>query len=230
MSRKKLINNTLITFTDMKSPEAEAFKVLRTNLQFLSVDRPLKKILFTSAGPDEGKSLVMSNLAVALAQTGKRVLIMDCDLRLPVQHKIFELSNTQGITNALANGYTVTDYISETNVPGVSLLTAGPIPPNPSELLGSERMNMLLQEVSALYDYVLLDAPPVLAVTDAVLLASKTDGVIIVTLSGRNQIKRVKDTKDYLLRGKATLLGVVLNGIERSSEEKLYYYYYKDEK
>lgn len=226
MAEKRSLRTPLITFQNAKSPAAEAFKVLRTNLQFLGVDKPIKTILFTSAGPDEGKSLVLANLAVTLAQTGKKVLIIDCDLRLPVQHKIYNTPNLRGITNALAENLSPQPYIQETQVTGVSLLTAGPIPPNPSELLGSERMTSVLTELKDEYDYILIDAPPVLAVTDAILLSAKADGVILVTLAGQTQINRSKEAKEQLVMVKARLLGVVLNGIERPRGEGYYYYYY----
>ncbi len=225
--KKKLLRVPLITYENSKSPEAEAIKVLRTNLQFVGVDKPMKTILFTSTGPDEGKSLVLANLAVALGQTEKRVLVIDCDLRLPVQHKIFNISNLHGVTNTFAEEGSYRQHVQKTQTEGVDLLAAGPIPPNPSELLGSERFTKLLDELKEEYDYILVDAPPVLAVTDASLLSTKADGVITVVLSGQTQINRAKEAKEQLVRSKAHLVGVILNGVERSKGENYYYYYYR---
>jgi len=224
--RKPLLAVPLVAFEDPKAPEAEAIKVLRTNLQFLGVDKPLRHLLITSTGPDEGKSLVLANLAVTLAQTGKRVLIVDCDLRLPMQHKIYGMSNLQGITNVLAENVNPMDYIQETKVKGVSLLASGPIPPNPSELLGSERLGTVLAQLEEAYDYVLVDAPPVLAVTDASLLATRLDGVILVARAGVAQTNRAKEALQQLTTAKARVLGAVINGIERKKGEGYYYYYY----
>lgn len=224
--RKPLLAAPLVAFEDPKAPEAEAIKVLRTNLQFLGVDKPLRHLLITSTGPDEGKSLVLANLAVTLAQTGKRVLIVDCDLRLPMQHKIYSMSNLQGITNVLAENVPPMDYIQETKVKGVSLLASGPIPPNPSELLGSERLGTVLAQLEEAYDYVLVDAPPVLAVTDASLLATRLDGVILVARAGVAQTNRAKEALQQLTTAKARILGAVINGIERKKGEGYYYYYY----
>lgn len=229
MAVKKEEKLSLITHFHQKSPEAEAFKVLRTNLQFIMVDKEIKTILATSVGPDEGKSTVLANLAVTLAQAGKEVLLVDCDLRLPVQHKIFKISNEKGLTNALAEAFPLEDCIVyETGVPKVSVLPSGPIPPNPSELLGSNKMTNLLEELSQNYDFVLVDAPPVLAVTDAVLLSTKVDGVLLVTLSGHTPVDRAREAKEQLKRANARILGAVLNGVERSKKDHYYYYYYSE--
>ena len=223
-------NNALITHHYPKSPEAEAFKVLRTNLQFLGMNKEIRSIAFTSSGPDEGKSTVLANLAVALAQTGKKILVIDADLRLPVQHKIFTRLNAVGLTNVLAENADLDECIRETKSEGVYLLSSGPIPPNPAELLASERMTCLIKKLTERFDYVLVDTPPVLAVTDAVLLSVKVDGIILVAVSGRTRIDRAKEAKEHLVRAKARILGVVLNSVERSREDHYYYYYYGEGK
>jgi capsular exopolysaccharide synthesis family protein len=210
--------------------EAEAFKVLRTNLQFIGMDKPIRSIAFTSAGPDEGKSTVLANLAVTLAQTGKRVLVVDADLRLPVQHKIFTRLNAVGLTNVLVENADLEECVRKTNSEDVYLLSAGPIPPNPAELLDSERMNCLVKKLAERFDCVLVDAPPVLAVTDAVLLSRKVDGVILVAVAGRTRIDRAKEAKEHLVRAGARILGVVLNSVERSKDDQYYYYYYGERK
>ncbi|QNB47103.1 polysaccharide biosynthesis tyrosine autokinase [Thermanaerosceptrum fracticalcis] len=232
MQREALLpqNNALIAHHYPKSPEAEAFKVLRTNLQFLGMNKEIRSIAFTSSGPDEGKSTVLANLAVTLAQTGKKILVIDADLRLPVQHKIFTRHNAVGLTNVLAENADLDECIRETKSEGVYLLSSGPIPPNPAELLASERMTCLIKKLTERFDYVLVDTPPVLAVTDAVLLSVKVDGIILVAVSGRTRIDRAKEAKEHLVRAKARILGVVLNSVERSREDHYYYYYYGEGK
>lgn len=232
MSRRaKLSPQTLFTRYNHKAPEAEAFKVLRTNLQFLSIDKKeIKSILFTSTAPDEGKSTMISNLAVTIAQTGKKVILIDCDLRMPVQHKIFSYDNLIGLTSAISGSFPLEKCIQTTDIENLDILSAGPIPPNPAEMVGSDRMTKLLAELKEKYDYILIDAPPVLAVTDAVLLSTKVDGVILVTLAGKTRIDRGLEAKEQLTRAKARILGVVLNGVERSKDDQYYYYYYGDKK
>jgi capsular exopolysaccharide synthesis family protein len=216
----------LITYFNPKSPEAEAFKVLRTNLQFLKVDEQTKTILFTSVGPDEGKSTVLANLAVSLAQVGKKILVLDCDLRRPVQHRIFGVINNKGLTNVLAETDPLEDVIQKTEASGVFILTTGLIPPNPAELLSSDKMQSMLEKLEDMFDIIVIDSPPVLAVTDAVILSSKVNGVILVTLAGRTIIDKAKEAKEKLLNANAMILGVVLNGVERSRDDHYYYYYY----
>jgi capsular exopolysaccharide synthesis family protein len=228
--RGSAFRNNLITTYSHRSPEAEAFKILRTNLQFLTVDKEVKTILFTSTAPDEGKSTLISNLAITLAQSEKKILLIDCDLRMPVQHKIFSVLNDKGLTNLITDTLSMESCIQQVNGFNLELLTSGPIPPNPSEMLDSERMMKILAELKEKYDYILLDGPPVLAVTDASLLGSKVDGVIMVTAVGNTRIDRAKEAKEALLRGKARILGVILNGVERGREDQYYYYYYGEKK
>lgn len=228
--RGSAFRNNLITTYSHRSPEAEAFKILRTNLQFLTVDKEVKTILFTSTAPDEGKSTLISNLAITLAQSEKKVLLIDCDLRMPVQHKIFSVLNDKGLTNVITDTVPINSCIQQVNGFNLELLTSGPIPPNPSEMLDSERMMKILAELKERYDYILLDGPPVLAVTDAALLGSKVDGVIMVTAVGNTRIDRAKEAKESLLKGKARILGVILNGVERGREDQYYYYYYGEKK
>lgn len=228
--RGSAFRNNLITTYSHRSPEAEAFKILRTNLQFLTVDKEVKTILFTSTATDEGKSTLISNLAITLAQSEKKVLLIDCDLRMPVQHKIFSVLNDKGLTNVITDTVPINSCIQQVNGFNLELLTSGPIPPNPSEMLDSERMMKILAELKERYDYILLDGPPVLAVTDAALLGSKVDGVIMVTAVGNTRIDRAKEAKESLLKGKARILGVILNGVERGREDQYYYYYYGEKK
>ncbi|WP_066633844.1 CpsD/CapB family tyrosine-protein kinase [Desulfolucanica intricata] len=216
----------LITLHDPKSPAAEAYRILRTNIQFSSLDKPIKKLLVTSAGPHEGKSLTVSNLGIAFAQTGLRVLILDCDLRKPMQHKSFEVFNTKGLTNILLGEISIEDSLQDVGVDSLKLITTGPIPPNPSELLGSRRMKVFLDELSDLFDIVLVDTPPVVAVTDAALMAANVDGVLLVVASGATKIEMTQRAKELLLNVNARIIGTVLNMIEVESDSYYYYYYY----
>lgn len=218
-------NYKLITYEQAKSPIAEAYRTLRTNLQFSRADGSLQTLMFTSAGPGEGKSTTVANSAVVLAQAGKRVIIVDCDLRKPVQHKIFGLPN-RGVTNVLIENLPATEVLQDTEIRNLRVLTSGPIPPNPSELLGSAKMERLLSELKDAADYLIIDAPPVVAVTDACVLASKTDGVVLTVAAGMVRPEMGQHAKDLLVKANAPLLGVVLNRVEIEKEHAYYYYYY----
>jgi len=215
----------LIVHEQAKSPIAEAYRTLRTNIQFSKTDGQLQTILFTSSGPGEGKSTTLANTAVALAQSGKQVIIVDCDLRKPVLHKIFDKKN-RGITNFLVEEICAEDLIQETQVENLRILTSGPIPPNPSELLGSTKMKGLFNYLKEQADYLMIDAPPVIAVTDACVLASKVDGIALVVNSGTVRPEMAQKAKDLLLKANGHLLGVVLNRVEIEEEYANYYYYY----
>ncbi len=216
----------LITSKKPKSPIAEAYRTLRTNIHFSAMDTKYKTIMVTSAGPGEGKSTTMANLGVAMAQADARVLIIDCDLRKPVQHKIFEIPNQAGLTNVLVEHVAVEDAILPTKIQNLSLLTSGPIPPNPSELLGSEQMKHVLECLKDRFDTVLVDCPPVVAVTDAAVIASRVDGVILVLRSGVAKIDMAKQAKDLIIRANGKFIGSVLYGVNFSLEDYHYYYYY----
>lgn len=220
--------HTLIVHEDAKSLVAEAYRVIRTNLQFCQTDSSLHTLIFTSAGPDEGKSTTIANTAVALAQTGKKVLLVDCDLRKPMQHHIFK-KNKAGVTNHLAEGTLLTELFQESGVPNLTLLTSGPVPPNPSELLGSEKMKQLLAQLREEYDYVLIDAPPVIAVTDAAVLASKVDGVVLVLDSGNVRPEMAQQAQKLIQAANGKILGAILNKVEIDEEHSYYYYYYGKE-
>lgn len=229
MAKKKDNIRFLITHNNPKSPAAEAFRTLRTNLYYSSLDTTLRKILVTSAGPVEGKSTIIANLAVTVAQAGQRVLIIDADLRKPVQHKIFEIDNTKGLTNIIVENLDPKGIIQKTPIEGLDVLTSGPIPPNPSELVGSKRMEDFLNKLED-YEMILIDSPPAVAVTDAMLISSKVDGVLIVINSKKVKIDIAKHIKEHLLKAKAKIIGVVLNNVEYSGDDYQYYYYYGDKK
>lgn len=218
----------LIVHEQAKSPVAEAYRTLRTNIQFAKVDGDLQTILFTSAGPGEGKSTTTANAAVALAQSGKKVILTDCDLRKPVQHRIFGKKN-RGVTNALVQDIAAGDLLQDTEVDNLYLLPSGPIPPNPSELLAAASMRELLAYLKTQCDYLIIDAPPVIAVTDACVLASQTDGVIMVVGAGTARPEMAQQAKELLQRAGGRILGVVLNRVEIEEEHTYYYYYYGHE-
>ena len=215
----------LIVHEQPKSPIAEAYRTLRTNIQYAKVDGELKVLLFTSAGPGEGKSTVAANSAVALAQAGQRVVLVDCDLRKPVQHHMFQL-NKKGLTNCLVGESPVLDLLQETEAPNLRVLTSGPIPPNPSELLGSSRMDAVLATLKDAADYIVIDCPPVIAVTDACILARKADGVFLVLDADQVRPEMAQKAKELLTNAQGNVLGAILNKAEVESEHSYYYYYY----
>lgn len=215
----------LITKHDRKSPMTEAYRAIRTNLQFAGADKSLKFIGFTSSIPSEGKSTTISNLAGVIAMDGKKVLLIDCDMRKPVIHRIFELPN-RGITNCIAAGASLQDMIYKNVEDHLDVLPSGPIPPNPSEIIGSKKMEDLLKEAGENYDYVLIDLPPVLPVTDAALMSSKVDGMVLVIGSGDVTPEEGKRTKELLEQAGAHMIGVILNKVPVQHNRSYYYYYH----
>ncbi len=203
---------TLVTLTNPRSPAAEAYQSLRTNLEFSSLDRPLRSLLMTSPGPESDKSATLANLAVVMAQAGDRVVILDGDLRRPRQHEIFDLPNQRGLTNWLQKGGVLP--LQDTEIPGLRVVTSGPLPPNPVALLSTNRLSELLLGLLQDADYVLCDAPPVLSVTDAALWASKVDGVLLVVNAGQTRREHAARAKAVLERVRAHVLGAVLVNAE----------------
>ncbi|WP_374702688.1 CpsD/CapB family tyrosine-protein kinase [Bacillus sp. V5-8f] len=229
MFRKKEKNNhssnrTLITHTNSRSPISEQYKTIRTNIQFSSVNEEIRSLVVTSSGPSEGKSTTIANLAVVFAQQGKKVLLIDADLRKPTVHYTFRKENNVGLTNVLTKQTDLKNAVSESDIESLYVLTSGPIPPNPAELLGSVSMDELLDGALESFDMVLFDTPPVLAVTDAQILSSKCSGTILVVNSNQTVIDAAKKAKELLLAAQAKLLGVVLN--QKEQKEGQYYYYY----
>jgi succinoglycan biosynthesis transport protein ExoP len=217
----------LITIKHPRSPTAEAFRMLRTNLQFSAVDRPLKTLMITSPGPREGKSLTAANVAVAMAQAGKRVVLVDADLRRPTLQNIFELSNIVGLTTILLDtSINLEDTLQNTAVENLSVITSGPIPPNPSEMLGSKRMGYLIEALQEQSDIVIFDSPPIMAVTDATVLATRLDGMLLVIDYGHTRRGLARRSREALAAVGATVLGVVLN---RLPSRELSYDYYTQE-
>ena len=218
----------LVTQNDPKNPAPEAYRVIRTGIQFAQAGKELKTIAITSCTPNEGKSMTVANLAIVLTQAGKSVLLIDCDMRNPTVHKNFNLSNKVGLSSCISMGTAVADAVQETGIEGLDALTAGVIPPNPSELLGSERMKNILQRAKEEYDYVLIDTPPVLPVTDSLVLGRMVDGLILVIDSGEIKVEMAREVKSQLVHAGANILGVVLNKVrsEHHGYGYGYYYYY----
>lgn len=216
--------DSLITVTTPRSPVSEAYRTLRTNLEFSSLDRPLKTMVVTSPGPEEGKSTTLANLAVTLAQAEKKVVLVDCDLRRPTQHEIFGVQNGAGLTTMVVDDEAMTDPpLQETEVPGLWLLSSGPLPPNPSELLGSRRMEEIIAVLSQRADIVLFDAPPIIAVTDAAVLSSKVDGVLLVINAGGTKRDHAQKAKALLEKVNAHLVGAVMNNVKIDTSLHRYY-------
>ncbi|MBR1511239.1 MAG: CpsD/CapB family tyrosine-protein kinase, partial [Acidaminococcaceae bacterium] len=210
---KEVRKINLLAFKDPKSPVAEAYRTIRTNLQFSGVDKEMKVVEVTSAVPNEGKSTVMASLAVVLAQARKKVLLMDCDFRNPTQHKLFGLHN-RGLTNFMANGDDYTPFIQRVEQEKLDILVSGPVAPNPSEMLMSNKMQDLLDRARTEYDYVLIDTPPIMPVTDAAVLGAKVDGVMMVVASGQDKPELVQAAKNRLVQGGANILGCILNKVQ----------------
>jgi protein-tyrosine kinase len=226
-NRKKFqkIERNLITLDDPKSPISEQYRTIRTNIQFSFIDEAMRSLMVTSSSPSEGKSTTAANLAIVFAQQGKKVLLIDADLRKPTVHYTFRLNNYTGLTSVLTNSSSLSSALQETNVENLSVLTSGPIPPNPAELLSSKTMDNCLRQLYEMFDLTIFDTPPVLAVTDAQILANKCDGTILVVASGKTEIGAAVKAKELLAAANAKLLGVVLN--QRKQREGQHYYYYE---
>lgn len=222
-------DKSLITFNNPKSPISEAYRVLRTNIQYSSIDKPLKMLTITSSGPGEGKTTTAINIAITFVQAGNRVLVIDGDLRKPKVHKIMGLDNQNGLTNILASKGDYTKYVKKCEIEGLDIITCGAIPPNPSELLASNQMKQLMQRIREDYDLVIIDAPPVGNVTDAAIISTIVDGTILVAASGTVEIDNIKRSKELLQKVNANIIGVVLNKLDKDSKGNYYYYYYYGE-
>lgn len=217
----------LAIVTNSQSSAAEAYRVLRTNLQFAAVDRPLRTLLITSPAPSEGKSMTIGNLSAAMAQAGQRVIVVDTDLHRPRLHKVFALRNNIGVTTALLQeNPNIDGLLQETSLPGLQVLTSGPLPPNPAELLGSQRMAALIDILKEQADLVLFDSPPVTALSDTAILATQTDGVLLVVDAGTTRRELARRALEALNRVHAHVVGVLLNRMPLQGDSAYYYYYY----
>ncbi|WP_020618535.1 CpsD/CapB family tyrosine-protein kinase [Paenibacillus daejeonensis] len=219
-------DHLLIAKENPSSSISEAYKTLRTNIRFSAVGRDVKVLLVTSAGPEEGRTTTAANLAVTYAQEGKKVLLIDGDLRRPAIHQIFNLPGKQGLSDLLVDERNALGVISKSDVKGLSILPAGHVPPNPSELLGSERMDTILQELRDSYEVIIIDSPPALSVTDAQIWGAMSDGVVLVIHYGKVPMEDIQTVKGSMEHVQAKILGVVLNQSAKSKKDSYYKNYY----
>lgn len=221
MSRPKVF-----TLRNPKSIVSEAYRTLRTNIQFSNIDKPIKSIVVTSSTLEEGKSTTSINLAITMAQSGKKVLLIDCDLRRPSVHRAFIMSNAKGLTNIIVANEDYRDFIHKVEgVAAMDVIGSGPIPPNPAELLGSDKMKDFIEKMYEEYDMVILDTPPIGAVTDGSILSTIVDGTILVCSVGESDINATKRSKNLLDKVKANILGVVLNKVPLNDGGYYSYHY-----
>ena len=212
----------LITLTDPRSPVSEAYRTLRTNLSFYSLDHPIRSLVVTSAAMGEGKSTTIANLAVTLAQSGRRTILVDCDLRRPSLHTIFNLRQEPGLTNMVLDNED-TAPLQETAVDNLWLLSSGTLPPNPADLLGTKRVDQVIATLQEQADIVLFDAPPVVAVTDAAVLGAKVDGVLLVVSAGKTRRDHAERAKEMLEKAKVRIVGATLTNVPKSNTMGNYY-------
>jgi len=220
------VSANLVTHYSPKSPISEAFRTLRTNIHFADPDQKLRTLLVTSAGPSEGKSTIVSNLAITIANSGRKTLIVDCDLRKPNLHNIFDIDRDPGLTSALSGAMTWQEVIKHSKTENLDIITSGPIPPNPTEIIDSQTMKSHLEIFKKEYNIVLFDSPPIVAVTDAAILSSYTNGVLLVVELGRSRSTSVNRGIDLLEKVSANLLGLVTNNISSGYRYDYGYYYY----
>jgi non-specific protein-tyrosine kinase len=206
----------LITVTDPRNPAAEAYRTLRTNLTFAALDKPIETLVITSAAPGAGKSIVLANLAVTMAQGEHRTIMVDADLRRPELHSIFGVPNERGLTTMFVEEAALDNPpLIETGVGNLWLLPSGPLPPNPADLLGSRRLEQAIAALKTRADLILFDAPPVIAVTDATVLGTKVDGVLLVVSAGRTRREHALRARELLERVHVRIVGAVLNDAPR---------------
>ncbi len=206
----------LITLTNPRSPATEAYRTLRTNLTFAALDKPIETLVVTSAAPGEGKSTVLANLAVTMAQGGRRTILVDADLRRPFLHEIFGIVNDRGLTTMIVEEAGLDDPpLIDVGVDNLWLMPSGPMPPNPADILGSRKMEEVIAVLRARADVVLFDAPPIIAVTDAAVLGTKVDGVLLVVCAGRTRREHAQRARELLERVHVRIVGAVLNDAPR---------------
>lgn len=216
----------IISYNDPKSVISEQYRAIRTNIEYSNVDQNTKTILVTSSDKNEGKTTTVSNLAVSFANLNKKVLIIDCDLRNASIHKMFKINNIYGLTDILAKDRAVDKCIQETELKNLYVLTAGATPPNPAEILSSEKMKNLIEDLKNIYDYIFIDTPPIGLVTDAGVLSSFIDGVVLVVKSESVEKKYLEETKKKLDAVDARILGAILNSYKSEQKDYNYYSYY----
>lgn len=223
--------NTKIVIKDSDSTVAEAYKTLRSNILFSSLDKKIQTIVVTSSGPSEGKTTTSTNLAIVMAQAGNKTILIDCDLRKPTIHKMFEISNQVGLSNLLIGETKLNDVILKTTEENLHIIPLGVRPPNPSELLGSEKMKNFIHSLKETYDYIILDTPPVILVTDALIVSQYADGCLLVVSAGETHKDAVMKSKRLIENVNGNIMGIVLNklDIENNRYYGYYNYYYSEE-
>lgn len=221
-----MIRPELIAIDEPDSIAAEAYRALRTSVQFASIDKDIKTLVVTSTNPEEGKTSVAINLGVVIARTGKRVLLVEADLRKPTLYKALDIDNKEGLLSMFLKNEPLDKYVRQTSINNLFVLAGGPSPPNPSELLGSERMKQFVAEAKEKFDFIIFDSPPLLPVTDAAVLSKLCDGTILVVRSGKTVIQAAHRVKTILANLKVNILGVVVADVDRKREH-YYYYDYK---
>lgn len=218
----------LITHFDPKSPVSEAYRSMRTNIELSGTDRIIKSVVITSAGPGEGKSTTIANLAIAFAQLDQKTLLVDTDMRRPVLQKVFKVPRVPGLTDIITGSNTLEECIHKTSVENLYILPSGNLPPNPSEMLGSKKMGEIYKQLVGQFDKVFFDAPPIIAVTDASLLAKLCDGLVIVVKSGHTHNEALDQVQNIVQQIKLPMLGAVINAITpKHMKGGSYYYYYR---
>jgi len=215
----------LVAHVDPKSPAAEAYRTLRTSIQFAGLDHKCRTVVVASTSPGEGKSTTVANFGVVMAQAGSRVCIVDSDLRRPTLHRIFGLGNARGLSTALLDGLPFGEVAQPTAVPNLYVLTSGPLPPNPAELVGAHRMQEFLEAATTDFDMILLDSPPIVSVSDALALAAVVDGVILVVRAGAIPQDVVRRAAGQIEAVKGRILGVLMNSVNLKRDGYYYDYY-----
>jgi capsular exopolysaccharide synthesis family protein len=218
-------NEQLITVVHPKSPIAESYRTLRTNIHFSSFDKKVKTIVITSSGPGEGKSTTCANLAVVMAENGHKTILIDCDQRRARLHKLFNTSNEKGLSDFLVDNIQFSEAVQKTEIPNLNIITSGTRPPNPSELVASEKMKRFIENLKESYDYIILDTPPVTVVTDAQLISAYADGCVLVVASAEVEKAAAIKAKELLEKVNARILGVVLNKMDVKQKDYSRYYY-----
>lgn len=212
----------LVVRSNPQSITTEQYRTIRTNINFSMPGPDTQTILFTSASKEEGKSTTSCNMAIVFAEAGKRVLLVDADMRRPTLHHTFQMPNKIGLSNLLLNKGRLQDSVKRSGVPGLDLLLCGQIPPNPAELLSTPKLDELLDEMKSKYDIIIIDSPPLLSVTDSKILANKCDATVLVVNTGKSEKESVVKARDALVTSKAFIMGVVMNNYQVTKDN--YYY------
>ena len=220
------IREELITINNPKSTASEAYRGIRTNILFSSADIAPQVLLISSSAPSEGKTITAANLAVVMAQMGNKVLLIDCDMRKPKLNKVFETTRDRGLSTILVGGCEIAEATMPTKIPNLDIISSGPLPPNPSEIIGSHRMAAVMQELRQKYERIIIDSPPITAVTDASILAKYADGAIMVIRCGETHLEIIKNGLTQLNSVNAHMFGAILNCVNTGREGYYYYQYH----